>query len=62
MKFSRMLTAVDSHTAGEAARIIIGGVLKFPGKTMAEKKEYLETYADDLRKAIMHEPRGHQDM
>ena len=43
MKYSRMLTAIDSHTCGEAARLIIGGVTKFPGKTMAEKKIYLES-------------------
>lgn len=62
MKFSRLITAIDSHTAGEAARLIIGGVLKFPGKTMAEKKEYLEKHEDTLRKAVMLEPRGHHDM
>ncbi len=62
MKYSRMLTAIDSHTAGEAARLIIGGITKFPGKTMAEKKIYLEEHEDNLRKAVMLEARGHQDM
>ena len=62
MKYARMLTAIDSHTAGEAARLIIGGVTKFPGKTMAEKKIYLEKHEDNLRKAVMLEARGHQDM
>ncbi len=62
MKFSRMIAAVDTHTLGEAARIIIGGIPKFPGKTMAEKKLYLERENDDLRRSLMHEPRGHNDM
>lgn len=62
MKVSKMISAIDTHTAGEAARLIIGGIPKFPGKTMAEKREYLETQQDDLRKMLMFEPRGHNDM
>lgn len=62
MKVSKVIAAIDTHTAGEAARLIIGGITKFPGKTMAEKREYLETQEDDLRKMLMFEPRGHHDM
>ncbi|MGX7029896.1 proline racemase family protein [Vagococcus zengguangii] len=62
MKFSKMLTAIDTHTAGEAARLIVGGITKFPGQTMAEKKEYLAKEKDWLRTAVMLEPRGHNDM
>src|SRR5208282_302355 len=35
------------------------GVLDVPGKTMFEKKVYLETHADDLRKLMLREPRGY---
>lgn len=62
MKFSRSLHAVDSHTMGEPTRIIVGGIPTIPGKTMPEKKEYLEKNLDYLRTATMHEPRGHNDM
>lgn len=62
MKFSRTVSAIDSHTAGEPTRIITGGVPNIPGKTMPEKKEYLEKHLDWLRTAIMHEPRGHENM
>ncbi|BAK20741.1 proline racemase family protein [Melissococcus plutonius] len=62
MKISRMIAAIDTHTSGEAARLIIGGITKFPGKTMAEKKAYLEKKSDHLRKILMYEPRGHKDM
>ena len=62
MKFSRSLHAVDSHTMGEPTRIIVGGIPAIPGKTMAEKKDYLEKNLDHLRTAVMHEPRGHNDM
>ena len=62
MKFSRSIHAVDSHTAGEATRVVIGGIPNIPGKNMPEKKEYLEKNLDYLRTAIMLEPRGHNDM
>lgn len=38
MKYSRMLTAIDSHTCGEAARLIIGGVTKFPVRQWLKRK------------------------
>ncbi len=62
MRFSRSIHAVDSHTMGEPTRVVIGGVPQIPGKTMPEKKLYLEEHLDYVRTAIMHEPRGHNDM
>jgi len=47
---------------GEPTRVVVGGVPQIPGKTMPEKKKYLEDHLDYLRTAIMHEPRGHNDM
>jgi len=47
---------------GEPTRIIVGGVPNIPGKTIADKKKYLEMNMDDIRKGIMFEPRGHNDM
>lgn len=54
-----MITAVDAHACGEPGRVIVGGVLDVPGKTMFEKKIYLEAQADDLRKLMLREPRGY---
>lgn len=62
MKISKMISAIDSHTAGEAARIITAGIPNFPGETMADKRQYLIDHQDHLRTALMHEPRGHNDM
>ena len=62
MKFSRSIQAIDSHTAGEATRIVVGGIPNIKGNSMPEKKEYLEENLDYLRTAIMLEPRGHNDM
>lgn len=56
------LHAIDSHTMGEPNRTIVGGLPPIPGKTMVDKKRYLETNLDYIRTAVMHEPRGHRDM
>ena len=37
MRFSKMITAVDAHACGEPGRVITGGVVDVPGKTMFEK-------------------------
>ena len=54
-----MITAVDAHACGEPGRVITGGVLDVPGKTMFEKKCYLETHADHIRLRMLREPRGY---
>ena len=62
MRLSQMLNVIDSHTAGEPARIVVGGIPVLKGKTVAEKKQYLIDHKDNLRKSIMLEPRGHNAM
>jgi proline racemase len=59
MRLSSMITAVDLHACGEPGRVITGGVLDVPGRTMFEKKTYLERCADGLRKRMLREPRGY---
>jgi proline racemase len=59
MRFSSMITAVDAHACGEHGRVITGGVLDVPGKTMFEKKQYFEQHADWLRLRMLREPRGY---
>lgn len=62
MRFTNMITAVDSHACGEPGRVITGGVVDVPGKTMFEKKKWLETNADALRLRMLREPRGYPAM
>src|SRR5271157_3487799 len=59
MRFSSMITAVDAHACGEPGRVITGGVLDVPGKTMFEKKTWLQTQADHIRLRMLREPRGY---
>ncbi len=62
MEFSRMLTAVDSHTGGNAERVVIGGVPPIPGRTMLDKLKYMRDHLGHLRTFLVHEPRGHSNM
>ena len=59
MKFENKITAVDLHACGEPGRVITAGVEDVPGRTMFEKKTYLETHMDDLRLRMLREPRGY---
>ena len=54
-----MITAVDAHACGEPGRVITGGVLDVPGRTMFEKKCWLEMHADHIRLRMLREPRGY---
>ncbi len=62
MKFFKSINAIDAHTMGEPSRMIISGLPHIKGKTMAEKRQYLQENMDHIRTAIMLEPRGHNDM
>jgi proline racemase len=44
----RLLT-VDSHTAGEPTRLIVGGLPPIPGETVAEKRQCFMRDWDHVR-------------
>jgi len=60
--FAHIISAIDTHTAGEPTRIILNGLPLVPGATMMEKKQYMADNLDHFRTLLMHEPRGHGDM
>jgi trans-L-3-hydroxyproline dehydratase len=62
MKANRLITTVEAHTGGEPFRIITSGVPRIPGKTILERSAWLQDNADEIRRAMMLEPRGHADM
>ena len=59
MNITKIVTAVDAHAAGEPGRVITGGVLDVPGKTMFEKMKHLAQHGDELRQRMLREPRGY---
>ncbi len=56
---SSFITAVDAHACGEPGRVITGGVLDVPGRTMFDKMTYLAAHRDDIRLRMLREPRGY---
>ena len=53
---------IDAHTEGEPLRIILSGYPVLKGKTLLEKRNNAQNHHDELRKALIWEPRGHADM
>ena len=58
MRFSRTLNVVDAHAEGESGKVVVGGLGPVPGDTMFDKRVHLELHLDQLRKLLLHEPRG----
>ena len=58
----RRITTIDAHVAGEPLRLIVGGGPQPAGATMLEKRAWMRQRWDKLRRALIHEPRGHADM
>lgn len=62
MKASRTISTVEVHTGGEPFRIVTSGLPRLPGKTIVQRRAWLKENADEIRRALMFEPRGHADM
>lgn len=53
-----MLTVVGTHSGGEYARVVTGGVGDVPGDTMFDKMVHLRDHADHYRRRLLFEPVG----
>ena len=62
MRFSRMITTIDTHTGGGPTRTVLSGIGPIPGASVKEKAAYLRDHADHLRTMILREPRGNRVM
>ena len=58
MRWSRTLTVVGAHAEGEMGKVVTGGVVDVPGRTMFDKMRHLRDHADELRRFLLFEPRG----
>ncbi len=56
------LITIDSHTAGEPTRLVVGGLPPIPGATINDKRLYIRKNLDHVRLLLTREPRGHRDM
>jgi len=58
VRFSRMVNVVKCHVGGEVNNVVTGGIGDVAGATVFEKMKYFRDHDDDLRKLLLHEPRG----
>ena len=56
------IRTIDMHTGGEPLRVILSGFPELKGSNVLEYRRYVRDNYDHLRRALMHEPRGHADM
>lgn len=62
MRLNRIFSTIDAHAAGQPLRIVTGGVPPLAGATLRDRRAHLRTKHDDIRRLLLHEPRGHADM
>ena len=58
MQLRNMLEVVGCHAAGEIGNVVVSGVDSIPGDSMFDKRNHLQNHRDDIRKLLLHEPRG----
>jgi proline racemase len=58
MRWKKSLQVVGVHCEGEIGKVITGGVVDIPGKTMLDKMNYINEVDDSLRRLVVLEPRG----
>jgi len=58
----RRVVAIDAHAAGEPLRVILSGFPEIEGDTVLERRRWARENHDEIRRALMWEPRGHADM
>ena len=62
MRWDKSIQMIEAHAEGEVGRVVTGGVINVPGKTMLEKMNYINQVDDSLRRFLVFEPRGQAQM
>src|SRR5207253_6016598 len=52
------IQVIDSHTGGEPTRVVVAGGPDLGDGTLAQRRAAFRDRFDDLRSAIVNEPRG----
>lgn len=58
----RVVKTIDAHVGGQPLRLIVDGVPSANGRTSSQQRDAWKRQADSYRRALVLEPRGHQDM
>lgn len=59
---SPVIESIDAHAAGAPLRLVTSGFPAAEGESLEEKRAWLDRHANDLRRAVLLEPRGHAGM
>lgn len=62
MEIQEVFDVVDMHVGGEPLRIITSGYPALPGRSLLDKRAYLQEHLDRYRQLLMLEPWGHEEM
>ena len=62
MKKRHVFKCIDGHTAGNPVRLIAEGGPVLEGNSMKERRQHFLKEYDWIRKGLMFEPRGHDQM
>ena len=57
-----VVKTIEMHTGGSQMRVVISGYPDIIGDTILDKRAYVKQNLDYIRKVLMAEPRGHNDM
>ncbi len=60
-EFPGRLVTINSHTAGEATRLVVDGIPTIPGATVNDKRLHLKDHWDHYRLLLTREPRGSRE-
>lgn len=58
----RAIKTIDAHVGGQPIRLIVDGVPTPTGTSSPQQRDWWKRHADTYRRALILEPRGHQDM
>jgi proline racemase len=58
MRWKQVLNVVGTHSGGEYARVVTGGIPDMPGETMLDKRNHMRDHADHYRQRLLFEPCG----
>lgn len=62
MKTKKTFYCIDAHTCGNPVRVVASGAPFLEGATMSERRQHFIREYDWIRKGLMYEPRGHDQM
>lgn len=62
MRQIKLISTIDSHTAGEGTRLVVSGLPPIRGETMPAKLAYAAEHLAWVPGLLLGEPRGHRDL